>query len=199
MQPKSENVRDIAIWAPKIAYAMVVGVPRVPFVVDIPIQFTSSVVDAPYIVASFDNNLTQDTVVEKISFTLFQQNSFPGSPLQSLYFAYLKAQTGVGVKFDVYGAPRYSWQDTPIDLASVADVMAITWPNGLLLPKQSNVKVSAVLTQTPVSVPFDVNITFLGWSALDPDIDRLSDDDARCRLRKLGFEVPDLDALLTRP
>jgi len=199
MQPKSENVRDLAVWAPKIAYAMVVGVPRVPFVVDIPIQFTSSVVDAPYIVASFDNNLTQDTLVEKISFTLFQQNSFPGSPFQSLYFAYLKSQTGVGVKFDVYGAPRYSVQDTPIDLANVADVLAVTWPNGWPLPKQSNVKVSAVLLQTPVSVPFDVNITFLGWSALDPDIDALSDDDARCRLRKLGFDVPDLSVLLTRP
>jgi len=199
MQPKSENVRDLAIWAPKIAYAMVVGVPRVPFVVDIPLQFTSSAVDAPPIVASFDNNLTQDTVVEKIAFTLFQQNSFPGSPFQSLYFAYLKAQTGVGVKFDVYGAPRYSVQDTPIDLANIADVLAVSWPNGWPLPKQSNVKVTAVLTQTPVSVPFDVNITFLGWSALDPSIDSLSDDDARCRLRKLGFDVPDLDVLLVRP
>jgi hypothetical protein len=199
MQPKSENVRDLAIWAPKIAYAMVVGVPRVPFVVDIPIQFTSSVVDAPYIEASFDNNLTQDTLVEKIAFTLFQQNSFPGSPFQSLYFNQLKGQTGVGVKFDVYGAPRYSVQDTPIDLANMADVLAVTWPNGWPLPKQSNVKVSAVLFQTPVSVPFDVNITFLGWSALDAEIDSLSDDDARCRLRKLGFEVPDLEVLLTRP
>jgi hypothetical protein len=199
MQPKSENVRDLAIWAPKIAYAMVVGVPRVPFVVDIPIQFTSSAVDAPYIEANFDNNLTQDTVIEKIAFTLFQQNSFPGSPFQSLYFNQLKGQTGVGVKFDVYGAPRYSVQDTPIDLANMADVMAVTWPNGWPLPKQSNVKVSAVLFQTPVSVPFDVNITFLGWSALDPDLDSLSEDDARCRLRKLGFDVPDLETLLIRP
>lgn len=198
MQPKSENVRDLAIWAPKIAYAMVVGVPRVPFVVDIPIQFTSSAVDAPAIVASFKNNLTQDTVIEKIAFTLFQQNSFPGSPFQSLYFSQLKNQTGVGVKFDVYGAPRYSIQDTPIDLANVADVLAVTWPNGWILPKQSNVKMSAILFQTPVSVPFDVNVTFLGWSALDPDIDALSDDDARCRLRLLGFDVPDLKILLAR-
>jgi hypothetical protein len=199
MQPKSENVRDLAVWAPKIAYAMVVGVPRVPFVVDIPIQFTSSAVDAPAIVASFDNNLTQDTVIEKMSFTLFQQNSFPGSPFQSLYFNQLKGQTGVGIKVDVYGAPRYGTTDTPIDLANFADVMAVTWPNGWYLPKQSNVKISAILFQTPVSVPFDVNITFLGWSALDPDLDSLSDDDARCRLRKLGFDVPDLSVLLTRP
>lgn len=195
MQPTSENVRDIALWAPKIAYAMVVGVPRAPFVVDVPIQFTSSAVDAPPIVASFDNNLTQDTLIEKVSFTLFQQNSFPGSPFQSLYFSQLKSQSGVGVKMDVYGAPRYAMQDTLIDLANFADVMAVRWPSGLLLPKQSNVKVTAVLFQTPVSVPFDVNITFLGWSSLDPDIDALSDDDARCRLRKLGFEVPDLAAL----
>jgi hypothetical protein len=199
MQPKSENVRDLAIWAPKIAYAMVVGVPRVPFVVDIPIQFTSSAVDAPPIVASFDNNLTQDTIIEKISFTLFQQNSFPGSPFQSLYFSQLKNQTGVGIKVDVYGAPRYATSDTHIELANFADVMAVTWPNGWFLPKQSNAKVSAILFQTPASVPFDVNITFLGWSSLDPDIDALSDDDARCRLRKLGFDVPDLEVLLTRP
>jgi len=39
----------------------------------------------------------------------------------------------------------------------------------------------------------------LGWSALDPELDSLSEDDARCRLRKLGFDVPDLETLLIRP
>lgn len=197
MQPNGDiDIERLALWAPRIAYGLAVGVPRVPFVVDIPIQFTSSAVDAPPINASFDNNLTQDTMVEKVSFTLFQQNSFPGSPFQSLYFNQLKGQTGVGCQLQVFGGPKYAVTDTFIDLANLADVLAITWPQGWPLYKQCNVKLSAILTQTPVSVPFDVNVTFLGWQMLDKTIDDLSDDEARTRLRKIGFKVPDLKLLL---
>ena len=64
------------------------------------------------------------------------------------------------------------------------------------LAKQSNVKIEAILQQTPVSVPFDVNITFLGWQFLDKVLDDMSDAEARDRLRKLGIECPDLTTLL---
>src|SRR5271157_1175902 len=195
-QPKDQDVRNLALWAPKIAYGLVVGVPRVPFVDDIPLQFSSSTVNAPPLVDSFQNNLTQDTIVEKVSFTLFQPNSFPGSPFQSLYFSQLKGQTGVGVQVQVYSGPKYSITDTFVDLANLADVMAVTWPEGWPIPKQANVKVSAILQQTPVSVPFDVNLTFLGWQFLDKVLDDLSDAEARARLRKLGIESPDLAVLL---
>jgi hypothetical protein len=196
MQPKDTDVRNLALWAPRIAYGMVAGVPRVPFVVDVPIQFTSSVVDAPAIVASFDNNLVSDTIIDNVSFTLFQQNSFPGSPFQSLYFSQLKSQTGVGVKVDVYGSPKYATADTPVDLANLFDTIKLAWPSGWVLYKQSNVKISAILFQTPVSVPFDVHILFCGFSFLDKVMDDMSDTDARCRLRKLGIESPDLAELL---
>ena len=196
MQPRDTDVRNLALYAPRIAYGMIAGVPRVPFVVDVPIQFTSSAVDAPPIVASFDNNLVSDTIIEKVSFTLFQQNSFPGSPFQSLYFAMLKNQTGVGITVDVYGGPKYQTADTPVDLANMFDVMSILWPGGWPLYKQSNIKVSAILFQTPVSVPFDVNIQFNGFQFLDKVMEDLSDEEARCRLRKLGIESPDLATLL---
>ena len=196
MQPRDHDIRNLALYAPRIAYGMVAGVPRVPFLADIPIQFTSSVVDAPFVVASFDNNLVSDTIIDKVSFTLFQQNSFPGSPFQSLYFNQLKGQTGVGVQLDVYGGPKYGISDVPVDLANLFDVMAMLWPSGWPLYKQSNVKVSAVLLQTPVSVPFDVHILFNGFQFLDKVMDDMSDSDARCRLRKLGIESPDLAELL---
>jgi len=198
MQPREQNVRDLAIWAPKIAYGMIVGVPRVPFVADIPLQFSSSTVNAPPVVANLLNNLTQDTLIERVCFNLFQQNSFAGSPLQSLYFAMLKQSgaTGVGVRMDVYGGPRYSVNDTFTDLGNFADVFAATWPQGFPLSKQSNVKVSAILTQTPVSVPFNVTITLIGWNSLSKELDDLSDEECRSRLRKLGIETPDINILL---
>lgn len=199
MQPKaSYSITELAKYAPKIAYGMVAGVPRVPVVLDIPIQFSSSTVNAPPIVESFQNNLTQDTMIERVSYNLFQQNSFPGSPLQSLYFNQLKqsGQTGVGVRMDVYGGPKYAINDNFTDLGDLVDVFATTWPEGWLLYKQSNVKVSAILLQTPVSVPYNVTITFMGWQFLAKEIDDLSDDDCRARLRKLGFEVPDLNLIV---
>jgi hypothetical protein len=198
MLPRDYDITNLALYAPRVAYAMVAGVPRVPFVVDIPIVFSSSTVNAPPIVQSFQNNLTQDTLVERVSFNLFQQNTFPGSPFQSLYFNQLKqsGQTGVGVQMDVFGGPKYAINDAFTDLGNLVDVLAVTWPNGWPLYKQSNVKISAILLQTPVSVPYNVTLTFLGWQFLDKTIDDMSENDARDRLRKLGFKVPDLQSLL---
>jgi hypothetical protein len=198
MQPKDSNVKNLALYAPRVAYAMIAGVPRVPFVVDVPIQFSSSTVNAPPVVQSFQNNLSQDTIIERVAFNLFQQNSFPGSPFQSLYFNQLKqsGQTGVGIQMQVFGGPKYAVNDTFTDLGNLLDVFAITWPEGWPIYKQSNVKIQAILTQTPVSVPFNVLLTFLGFQFLDKAIDDMSDAEARTRLRKLGIESPDLNRLL---
>lgn len=198
MSIHTQDVRDLALWAPRLAYGLIVGVPRVPVVEEIPLQFSSSTVNAPPVVQALQNNITQDTVIERVSYNLFQQNSFSGSPLQSLYFAMLKQSgaTGVGVQMQVFGGPKYVLSSQFVDLGNLADVFAITWPNGWPLPKQSNVKVSAILTQTPVSVPFNVVITLLGWQMLEKQIDDLSDEEARKRLRKLGIESPDLAVLL---
>ena len=200
MAPHDESIRNLALFMPKLAYGLVVGVPRVPFIVDIPIQFSSSTVNAPPVVQSFANNLSQDTIIERVSYNLFQQNSFPGSPLQSLYFNQLKqsGQTGVGVQMAVFGGPKYEVNSPFTDLGNLIDVLAVAWPCGWPLPKQSNVRVSAILTQTPVSVPFNVTLSFLGWQILEKEIDSLSDEEARARLRKLGIDSPDL-AILLRP
>jgi len=198
MEPKNQDVRNLAVFAPKIAYGMVVGVPRVPFIADIPIQFSSSTVNAPPVVQNFQNNLTQDTLIERIAYNLSQPNSFPGSPFQSLYFNQLKQSgaTGVGVQMAVYGGPKYNVNDTFTDLGNLADALAVFWPNGWPLQKQSNVKVSAILTETPVSVPYNVTLTFLGWQFLSKELDDLSDQEARDRLNKLGIVSPDISILL---
>ena len=86
MQPRDTDIRNLALYAPRVALAYVLGVPRVPFLDDISIVFSASTVNAPPVVASFQNNLSQDTVIERVSFGLFQPNSFPGSPFQCLYF-----------------------------------------------------------------------------------------------------------------
>lgn len=200
MQPKDQNIKNLALYAPRVAFAMIAGVPRVPFAVNIPLQFSSSAVNAPPLVASFQNNLSQDTIIERISFSLFQQNSFPGSPFQSLYFNQLKqsGRTGVGLQIQVYGGPKYAVNDTYQDLGQLLDVFAMTWPEGWPLYKQSNVKVSAILTETPVSVPFNVDLLFMGFQFLDKVIDDMSDAEARERLRKIGIESPDLSILTTK-
>lgn len=196
MEPSVVDIRNLALYMPKMALGMVLGVPRVPFVVDVPIQFSSSSVNAPPIVSTFDNNLTQDTLIQRISYSLTQQNSFPGSPFQSLYFSQLKAQTGVGIQMQVFGGPKYAVNDTFTELANFADIFAVAWPSGWPLFKQSNVKISSVLLNTPTSVPYTVNLTFLGVQSLEKSLDDLSDSEARKRLRALGIESPDLDVLL---
>lgn len=203
MLPDSRDARvaDLILTAPRLAYGMIIGVRRAPYTIDIPIQFSSSAVNAPPVVASFQNNVSLDTLIERVTYNLDQPNTFPGSPFRSLYFNQLKQSgaTGVGVQMDVYGSPRFSVNLSFTDLGNLFDVLAITWPNGLALPKQSNVKLSAILLQTPVSVPYNVTVTFAGWQCEDASLDGLSDDDARDRLRKLGFTVPDPKVLLRSP
>ena len=200
MQPKDTDIRNLALYAPRAALAYVLGVPRVPFLDDVPIVFSASTVNAPPVIASFQNNLSQDTVIERVSFGLFQPNSFPGSPFQSLYFNQLKQSglVGIGLNMAVFGGPKYlvNNSDTFTDVGNFFDVFAMTWPEGWPLYKQSNVKVSGVLTQTPVSVPFTLNITFMGFQFLDKVMDDMSDDDARAKLKELGFDVPDPGILL---
>jgi len=197
MDPR-DDVRNLALYMPKLAYGLVVGVPRVPFVVDVPLQFSSSVVNAPPVVASFDNNLTQDTIIQRVMYSMVQPNSFPGSPFQTLFLNQMKqsGSTGVGVKVDVFGGPKYATSDTFVDAGSFFDVIASTWPSGWPLFKQSNIRVAAILTQTPVSVPYTLTLTFAGFQLLDKSIDDLSDAECRKRLRTLGIESPDLAILL---
>jgi hypothetical protein len=104
-------------------------------------------------------------------------------------------RTGVGVQMTVYGGPKYAITNTFVDIGNLVDVFAITWPNGWPLYKQSNVKVDAILLDTPVSVPYEITLTFLGFSFLDKALEDISDAEARNRLRKLGIETPDLASL----
>ena len=200
MLPDSRDARvhDLILTAPRLAYGIVIGVRRAPYTIDIPIQFSSSAVNAPPVVQSFQNNVSLDTIIERVAYNIFQPNTFPGNPFQSLYFNQLKqsGQTGIGIQMDVYGGPRYSVNLDFCDLGTLFDVLAVTWPAGWVLPKQSNIKVSAILLQTPVSVPYNVTLTFQGWQDCDDSLSGISDDDARDRLRRLGFTVPDPKVLL---
>ena len=203
MLPDSRDGRiaDLILTAPRLAYGMVIGVRRAPYTIDIPIQFSSSTVNAPPVVQSFQNNVSLDTLIERVTYNLDQPNTFPGSPFRSLYFNQMKQSgaTGVGVQVDVYGSPRFSWNLTYTDLGNLFDVLANTWPNGFEIPKQGNIKMSAILTQTPISVPYNILVTWTGWQCVDSSLDGLSDDDARERLRRLGFSVPDPKVLLRAP
>ena len=198
MLPRDHDIRNLAIYAPRIAYAMIAGIPRVPFEADLDAVFTSSTVDAPPVIVSLENNLTQDTLIERVSYTLFQQNSFPGNPLQSLYLAQLKACSGVRLQLQVFGGPKYNVNDSFSPLENLADVLAVTWPQGWPLAKQSNVKAQFILSQTPTSVPYDVTVSLLGWQWLDKAMDDMDDDEARRRLKVLlpDLDIPNVQALL---
>ena len=72
MSVRAEQIRDLALYQPKLAYGLMVGVPKVPFIAELPIQFSSSTVNAPPVVTNLLNNLTTDTIVERLSYNLFQ-------------------------------------------------------------------------------------------------------------------------------
>ena len=63
MLPDSRDGRiaDLILICPRIAYGMIIGARRAPYTIDIPLQFSSSTVNAPPVVASFQNNVSLDT------------------------------------------------------------------------------------------------------------------------------------------
>jgi len=226
MLPRDLQIKNLAWISPKIAYGLVAQVPRVPFVGPIttnpgvpspvvPIQFTANWLAPPalppgnppnniginpIIQGTLQNNVTQDTLIERIVYSLWQPNAFstPPSPFQTLYLSQLKSSTGVDVLLDVYGSPKYRVCDF-LPLENLADVLAVTWPNGWPLRKQENVKVQAVLTrpqpgtvEAPVGIPYFVNMALVGWQFVGKEIDDMSDDEARRRLKAMGIEVPEV-------
>jgi hypothetical protein len=58
------------------------------------------------------------------------------------------------------------------------------------------VQAQFILTNTPPSVPLTVTVSLIGWSFLDKSLDDLSDEEARRRLKVMGFDVPDVSMLV---
>jgi len=197
MQPTSSNVRDLCLQNPRAAYGIVVGIPRVPFVGNLVCPFQAPATFAAPVVADLDTTVVQDTWIHRINYSMVQPNSpYIGSPFDSLSQAMFRFVPGISATIQVQSGPRYYLNQQPCPLENIADLLAVGWPAGWPLFKYQSVQGQFILTNTPPSIPLIVTVTLLGWQFIDKSLDDLSDEEARRRLKIMGFDVPDVSMLI---
>jgi hypothetical protein len=197
--PSAAGILDMAFWNPRCALGIILGIPRVPIVMNVPVTFNSPATNATPLAGALDTTITQETWIQRINYSIIQPNSFPGNVFKAQSDYYFKFSSGINVQLEINSGPRYVTNINPTPLEDIADLIAENWPSGWPLFCEQSVKAFFTLTQPPPSVPLIVTLSFLGWQFIDRCIDRISDEYARCELRKLGIYSPSLDLLRLGP
>lgn len=196
-QPSPAFVRDLALENPRAAYGIVVGVPRVPFVGNLVAAFQSAATFAVPVIADLDTTIVQDTWIHRINYGIIQPNSpYVGSPFDSVSQANFKYVPGMSTRIMVQSGPRYFLNQQFCPVENIADLLAVGWPAGWPLFKYQSVQADVILTNAPPSIPIILTITLLGYQFLDKSLDDISDEEARRRLKVMGFDVPDVSMLV---
>jgi hypothetical protein len=193
--PSAAGILDLAFWNPRAALGIIMGIPRVPIVMNAVAQFNSPSTNQVAVVGALDTTITQETWIQRVNYSIIQPNSFPGNIFKPMHDTYFKFVSGIQVQCQINSGPRYVTNIEPTPIEDFADLLACNWPSGWPLFCEQSIKVFFTLSQPPPSVPLIVTLSFLGWQFIDRCIDRISDEYARAELRKLGINSPSLDAL----
>jgi hypothetical protein len=200
MEPavRSTSLQDLALYDPIAALGIVLGIPRLPISMNCVASFTSFDTGQAPIEGDLDTTIVQRTWIDNIAYSLQQPNVFAGNIQKPDYDFKLKQQPGISVQVQVQSGPRYlvSPQYTPLE--NFSNLFAMRWSLGWQLCKLQSIKTFFQLTQAPPSTspngpPYNVTLTFNCWQFLDHTLEERGRDDAACRLRKLGFCIPDVD------
>lgn len=218
MEPRTfEALQELAIRDPVAAYGIALGIPQIPWSASMsgvfPTLAVGSVATPTYgpatgqlpVGATFPpNTVFQRTWVDNINYSLQCPDVFPNQIFKPQFDAFLKQNTGIIVKLEILGGPKYlvSPQYTPLENL-VNMVRADRWPAGWPLFKMQTLEGLFQLVQSPGSVPvsyingdvlvsngsYYFTLTFNGWQFQDCTIDNMDPKEAREKLRAAGILV----------
>lgn len=195
MQPEALDIKKLAIYDPIAAYGILLGIPRVPLLMNASVSFTTFTTDQTPLEAALDTTLAYRTWIDNITYSINPQGQFEGNVFQTQYAAYLRMATGIAVRAQVLAGPKYviSQQFTPLE--NYVNVMASRYPAGWPLFKQQQINHEFILTAIPGGSTtnldsYDVTVTYAAWQFLDPSLDEMDAEQARECLRASGIEVP---------
>jgi hypothetical protein len=194
--PSAAGILDMAYWNPRAALGIILGIPRVPIVMNAVGNITSPGTNQVPVIGALDTTITVETWIQRMNYSIIQPNSFPGSVWKPQHDFYFKFSSGINVQAEINSGPRYVTNIEPTPIEDFADLLACNWPSGWPLFCEQSLRVFFSLSQPMPSVPVIVTLSFLGWQFLDRCIERIGDEYARAQLRKLGINSPSLMALL---
>jgi hypothetical protein len=196
MEPKTEDIKKLAIYDPVAAYGILLGIPRVPLVANHSVTFSSFALNQAPIAKGLDTTFAYRTWIESLTYSVTPIGQFSGNIFQTMYVANLRAATGVSVRASVHAGPRYlvAQQFTPLE--NFVNIFHSNWPCGWPLFKQQNILAEFLLTAVPGGddsnlSAYSVTLSWSGWQFLDPSLEDMSGDQARKCLRDCGIWTPD--------
>jgi hypothetical protein len=193
--PSAAGILDMAFWNPRAALGIIMGIPRVPITMNAVGVFNNPATGQVAVIGALDTTITQETWIQRINYSIIQPNSFQGNIFKAQSDFYFKFVSGINVQCEINSGPRYVTNIEPTPIENFADLLACNWPSGWPLFCEQSLRVFFSLSQPLPSVPATVTLSLLGWQFLDRCIERISDEYARCQLRKLGINSPSLDTL----
>jgi len=197
MQPKSFDIEKLALHDPVAAYGRLLGIPTAPVSFNSVVSFNNFSLQQIPLQAGLDTTIAFRTWIDSLTFDLQCPGLFTGNVFQSLFLAQLKQNPGVSIQMQVQSGPKYlvSQQFTP--LQNFVNMFASRWPGGWVLYKQQNILTSFMLTQVPSGDDsglnaYNITLTFNGWQFLDHTLDEMTGEEAACKLRDKGFNIPEM-------
>lgn len=190
MQPRSEKIAELAEVDPIAAYGILMGVPRIPIIMNMVANFTSFAVPQTPVVAALDQMVQQRTWIDSIKHSILVPNTFAGNVFKTVYDSNLLEAPGVSLQLLVMGGPKYYICPTYTPLENVVDLIHQQWPAGWPIYKQQALQGTFQLTQSQPGDTMTVTLSFRGWQFLDPSVEEIPADTCARRLRNAGYFVP---------
>jgi hypothetical protein len=204
MEPVPQKIAELAVYDPIAAYGILLGIPRIPFVANSSVSFSSFDLEAAPLSAGLDTTIAYRTWISNLTYTINPVGQFAGNVFQTQYASYMRTGTGIGIKATVQSGPKYPLMGSFTALENFVNVFASTWPAGWQLYKQQNILTEFLLTAVPGGddtnlSAYNVSLTWNGWQFIDPSLDDMDADCARECLREMGIWVPDFSKCKRRP
>lgn len=199
MEPKGIFIEDLAKWDPITAYGIAIQVPRIPICMNAKAVFASrgffiNPNQVP-IRVPFDTVVAQRTWLSRVDYAVHLTNSLADNTVFiSLYQTMLKQQPNVGVRLSALGGPQYLVSDLFTPLENLGNLFGQMWPMGWPLIKPQQLIAEFVIDQqiallSSEGATYTVTLTFTGWQFIDQTLENLTAEEARDRLRYMGFGV----------
>lgn len=195
MQPQTEDPVLLATYDPVAAYGILLGIPRIPIVANSVASFSSFALNQIPLATALDVTLAARTWLDNITYSVNPRGQFSGNVFQPQYAAFLRQNTGISIRVTVLSGPKYLVCQNFTPLENFVNVFASRWPAGWPLYKQQTIKTEFMLTDVPGGDStnlnaYDVTVTWNGWQFIDPCLDEMSGDEAWCKMRDMGIELP---------
>jgi hypothetical protein len=176
--------------SPVLAYAWALGLPFVPFHINIRCTFDDTTGSTSQVI-SFEGNderLNVSSLIDQISYQIDAPNYNAGISTKPISDFYFQRQSGIQATMIVAGAPRYVVAPFFTPLEGLLSSLAEGWPGGWVLDYTQSVTMQFQQAVPLPSLPTTVTVTFRLWqpgSGQALDLVGLTNDMATAKLTAL--------------